>query len=324
MNAPEGKRISGLTPEAADLVEKYFARVHGALLVAAVGECEEALEDLRDHIVEELAASGGTPSDAQRMLADLGSPESLAAEYSDVSADDAPSRLSDVDSVRLHGRMLGMPYELRVPSSDRIASRWWDPLNPRIFVPRVFGLGWDINFGALAVKLHLVNPDDEDEPFATVPPRVISATLAVPTLMAAALVVIIASSWAGLPALLPAHWNIAGQADQFWNRGLALSFLAVMSLVPLLIAGSVHVRKRPALNRVAASAFATLFCTLALSQMLQTLQYVRGDRGSALTFVGLAAGLLLPFVMLVSVSRVGRAAEQRRDLGNTSKKGSVR
>jgi hypothetical protein len=326
MTAPEGRRTSGLTPEAADLVEKYFARVHGALLVAAVGECEEALEDLRDHVVEELAASGGTPDQAERLLDELGSPESLAAEYADVTtdSDSARPRLSEVDNVKLHGRVLGMPYELRVPNSERIASRMWNPLDPRIFVPRVFGLGWDINFGALAVKLHLVNPDDEDEPFAAVSPRLVTATLALPLLLAVAFVVLAAASWPGLPARLPVHWNVVGEADNFWGRGAAIAFLAAMALLPVAFAVSTHLRRRPALNRVAATAFATFLSVIAVSQLVQTLRYVGGDRGVAPTFVGLVLALVLPFALFVFLSRAGRSAEQRRDLEKTTKKGSVR
>jgi hypothetical protein len=37
------------------------------------------------------------------------------------------------------------------------------------------------------------------------------------------------------------------------------------------------------------------------------------------TFVGLALALVLPFVMLVILSHVGRAAEQRRDLSDPAR-----
>ncbi len=314
----------GLSPEAAALVETYFTRVHGALLLAAAGECEDAVDDLRTHILEQLADTSGTPADVTRALADLGAPEALAAEYADASSDDEPSqRLSDVDTVPLHGRLLKVPFELRVPSSDRIAQRWWNPLDPRIFVPRVFGIGWDINFGAVAVKLHLVRPDDEDEPFASVPPRIISATMLFPVVLGIVFVGLVAATWAGLPAMLPAHWNVGGEADSFWARGWAIGFLAVMSLAPVAAAASTHLRRRAPLNRVAASAAATFLGTIAFSQLIQTLLYAGGTKTMVPTFVGIAAAFLVPFAMLVSLSRVGRAEEQRRDLEATSKKGSV-
>jgi hypothetical protein len=318
MNVPEREPVTGLAPEAVRLVDTYFARVHGALLVNAASECEEAVDDLRAHILEALSDTAGTPADVTRVLAELGPPEALAAEYAEdtdgTDGEDGRRRLSDVDSVRLHGKILGMPYDVRVPSTDRIASRWWNPLDPRVLVPRVFGLGWDVNFGALAVKLHLVRPDDEDEPFAAAPRAIVAATLALPLLIAAALIVLVAATWPSLPAQLPSHWNMAGQPDQFWPRGGEVAFLGLMALVPAAVASWVHLRKRPALNRVAGSVFATFLGTIALSQFVQVLYFVAGDQSQAPTFVGLAFAFVVPFVMLVTLSRVGRAAEQRRDM----------
>jgi hypothetical protein len=323
MNAPEREPVTGLTPEAAALVDTYFARVHGALLVAAAGECEDAVDDLRAHIFEELADTAGTPADVTRVLAELGPPEALAAEYAEESEDEGPRRLSEVESVRLHGRLLGVPYDVRVPNSDRVASRLWNPLDPRIFVPRIFGLGWDINFGALAVKLHLVNPDDEDEPFAAVSAGVVAATMAIPLLIAVAFAVLVVTAWPTLPAQLPSHWNVLGQPDQFWERGVDVAFLALMALLPVAIAVRVHLRRRPALNRVAASVFATFLATIALSQFVQVLYFVAGDNSQLPTFVGLGLAFAVPLVMFVGLSRMGRAAEQRRDLDESTKKGRV-
>jgi hypothetical protein len=324
MSDAERRPSTGLTPEAAGLVETYFARVHGALLVAAVGECDEAIEDLRSHVYEQLAHGGGTPADVTLVLAELGPPEMLAAEYAgDVGDMGGERQQAAAERTRLHGTLLGMPYDVRVPSAGRIASRWWDPRDPRVFMPRVFGLGWDINFGALAVKVHLVRPDDEDEPFATVPRRVVTATMVVPSALALALLVLVAISWPTLPPSVPAHWDALMKADQFWDRGWLVAFLATMSLGPLALAASVHLRRRPALSRVAASAAATLMTTLALTQFIQAVRYVAGDQDIAPTFAGLVLALALPFLMLVILSRVGRAAEQRRDLENTTKKWSV-
>lgn len=323
MNAPEQKPAEGLSPEALEMIDTYFGRVHGALLVAAAGECEDAVDDLRDHVLEELTVGAGTAADVIRALAELGPPEVLAARYADEGPEDEPRRLSEVDSVRLHGKVLGMPYDVRVPNSDRIASRWWNPMDPRLFVPRVFGLGWGINFGALAVKVHLVRPDDEDEPFASVPGAVITATLILPSLVVAATLAMMAITWPVLPASVPSHWDVFGRPDQFWDRGWLVAFLTVMSVGPLAFAGIVQLRRRAALNRVAATAVATFMATLALSQFFQTTSYVHGDEGMVPTFAGIAVAILLPFVLLVVLSRIGRAVEQRRDLQKTTKKGSV-
>ncbi len=47
------------------------------------------------------------------------------------------------------GTIMGIPYDLRPPTIERIRERVWNPDNPRIVVPRVFGAGWTINLGRL-------------------------------------------------------------------------------------------------------------------------------------------------------------------------------
>ncbi len=40
------------------------------------------------------------------------------------------------------GTILGIPYDWRRPTVARAKSRWWNPDEPHLFVPRVFGIGW--------------------------------------------------------------------------------------------------------------------------------------------------------------------------------------
>jgi uncharacterized membrane protein len=47
------------------------------------------------------------------------------------------------------GTILGIPYDWRRPTVARAKSRLWNPADSRLFVPRVFGMGWDINFARL-------------------------------------------------------------------------------------------------------------------------------------------------------------------------------
>jgi uncharacterized membrane protein len=47
------------------------------------------------------------------------------------------------------GTLWGIPYDWRRPTVARAKSRLWNPDEPRLLVPRVFGLGWDINFARL-------------------------------------------------------------------------------------------------------------------------------------------------------------------------------
>jgi uncharacterized membrane protein len=48
-----------------------------------------------------------------------------------------------------HGQILYVPYDFRVPTLDRIRQRWWNPDDPRLLTPKVFGLGWAVNVGRL-------------------------------------------------------------------------------------------------------------------------------------------------------------------------------
>src|SRR3712207_6874653 len=48
---------------------------------------------------------------------------------------------------RWHGRILGVPYDFRAPTWRRAKRAWWAPHDRRVFTPRAFGLGWDVNLG---------------------------------------------------------------------------------------------------------------------------------------------------------------------------------
>lgn len=42
-----------------------------------------------------------------------------------------------------------IPYDLRVPTMERMREAYWAPENPRIFTPRPMGVGWAVNVGRL-------------------------------------------------------------------------------------------------------------------------------------------------------------------------------
>jgi hypothetical protein len=314
---------AGPTREAGALIDAYFARVHGALLLAAASGCEETVEDLRTHVLDELAGTSGSAADVQRVLAELGSPEELAALCAGAVADE-PTAAEEPGEERslLSGRVLGVPYELRVPTAERVVSRWWDPVNPRVFVQRVFGIGWDVNFGAVAVRLGLVRPDDEDAPFASVPPRYLSIALIVPLTLAAALVLLVALYQGALPAQVAVHYGITG-ADRFASKESALVIPVVMTLLGLLLVAYAWVRRRPPLVRVGAGALATLLAGISVSAYAQDVVTAHSASETSVLLPGLALSVLLTFGLLVTLSRIGRAVEVGRDLKKSSKKGSV-
>lgn len=47
------------------------------------------------------------------------------------------------------GKFLGVPYDWRRPTVARVKERWWNPGDPRLFTPKVYGWGWDVNLARL-------------------------------------------------------------------------------------------------------------------------------------------------------------------------------
>jgi hypothetical protein len=48
-----------------------------------------------------------------------------------------------------HGQVMGVPYDLRRPTWQRVQDSWWAPEDPRFVTPRVLGVGWSLNVGRI-------------------------------------------------------------------------------------------------------------------------------------------------------------------------------
>jgi len=55
------------------------------------------------------------------------------------------------------GLFLGIPYDWRAPTWARVRARWWNPDDPRVLTPKVFGWGFDLNLYRVARFLRLVS-----------------------------------------------------------------------------------------------------------------------------------------------------------------------
>lgn len=55
-----------------------------------------------------------------------------------------------------HGRALGVPYDFRLPTVERLRARFWNPDDERIIVPQVVGIGWTINVYQLKRRAQLL------------------------------------------------------------------------------------------------------------------------------------------------------------------------
>jgi hypothetical protein len=63
-----------------------------------------------------------------------------------------------------NGDVAGVPYDFRPPTPSRLRARWWNSSDHRLFVPKAFGVGWDINFHRLVyLAMHLGNSGSQDD-----------------------------------------------------------------------------------------------------------------------------------------------------------------
>jgi Family of unknown function (DUF5808) len=44
-----------------------------------------------------------------------------------------------------YGQIAAIPYDFRIPTVARIRATFWNKDTSRILLPKVFGIGWDIN-----------------------------------------------------------------------------------------------------------------------------------------------------------------------------------
>ena len=305
--------FSELSGDARGVLEEYLCDVDSALRPLDSDAAEATLEDVSTHALEALEPAA-TPDDVRTFVVRLGEPATYAASLRDAMAGGAPSVGADDSDPQ--GRILGMPYDLRLPTEGRVAARWWNPADPRVIMPKVFGMGWTVNFGAIAVRARLIEPDAEDVAFATTPDCALQAALLVPVGLAGVLLGSYLALRAHLPAALPTHWNAAGAADGYSGQTSAFAIVFALAALPSLAALVVVAMRRRRPTQAFAVAGAAFFAALAAAIWVLTLATVFGS--SATGWLPLVLLVLVPFVVafavLVILARAGRAAEQRRDL----------
>jgi hypothetical protein len=283
--------LDELNAEARAALDACLERVgHGV----EAGFREEVLDDLRAYFTDHLEP-GATPADVT----------ALAATVGEVAEADEPS----------HTRFVGVPIDLSPPTAERVAHTWWNPRDERIFVPRVFGLGWAVNIGAVAVKLGLIEPDAEDEPFESTPVTALRRGLVVPALLSVAVVAHYALRGRGLPDRLPNQADLAGRVGSWTSKPVAAVTDIAVAVVPT--AWAAVTVGRGGTGAQAAGSLATATGAAAVAAGLTLWRAAALDGRSRPWFGPALAGLLwLPSgAVLLALARAGRAAEQRRDLG---------
>lgn len=303
------KDLNGLSEASRDAAFEYLRSVEESLCAVDDESVAETIEALEAHLLEELDPDS-SPEEVRALTERLGLPDLQTVALCDV-LEDVPDPVSSAGV----GRALGVPYDVRIPSAERIALRWWNPSDRRVFVPRVFGIGWDLNFGRLAVALRLIEPDSEDEPFGQVGDHAFLAALAVPVALTAA----IAVSWvvlAGqLPLELPVHWDWRGDPDRFAPASWSFAMVFAIALAPTVWAAWSVAARRPALVRGASIGFAAFLSAVAAAVWTLTLMSGLGVPTAGWIFpVTILGALVVPFAVMTMLARAGRAAEWRRDM----------
>lgn len=290
-------------------IEEYIAAVRDALADVSPGPREDALAELEQLLREEAARNG-----ERAAIEAVGWPHAYARDIRSALAGEP------VDGPVPQGRLLGLPYDFRGVSTERLSERLWNPADPRVFMPRLFGVGWTINFGAIAVKLGLIRPDDAgDEAFARIPDFAVRIALIVPALLTAATLALVATSWSSLPAEVPVHWNATGVPDDWAAKPLALGLLLCLAVLPVIATYATVLRRGTGIRtRVFSAAALGLLSLLGLGIAIATIADADGGRAGAWIWLAIVGGLVLSFLMLYVPARLGMRAEWRETIGRSN------
>lgn len=117
-------------------------KLRGAARQQALNDLRDALREAADAVDDAIAAAGRAEDYAASLDEQFGTSEGAFK------------------------TILGMPNSLGRGIGRRMASTF-NPADERLFVPRIFGLGWAVNSGAVAVRLGWLRPDDVDDEILT-------------------------------------------------------------------------------------------------------------------------------------------------------------
>lgn len=288
------------------MIDAYLAEVRGHLTSLGASEREEALRELESLLRAQAERSGEALA-----VAAVGDAPTYAAGILEALRE---NDTADVDGSPVpQGTVLGMPYDFRGTSVDRISSRVWNPADPRIFMPRMFGVGWTINLGAIAVKLGLIRPDDvADESYDRIPTPLVTAVVALPAILSLVAVSVLLVAWPSLPAELPIHWGVSGQADDWAPRVLVIGLLLAFALLPPVFSYPKILRRgTPQRSRLLAAAGLGMAAILVLGIALVTIADANGGASGNWVLLVVFGMIAVPFLMLYVPLRAGLRAEWR-------------
>ena len=80
-----------------------------------------------------------------------------------------------------YGKVAGIvPYDFRIPTTEKFKESYWNPYERRVLTPEVFGVGWAINLYQLLENLGFIKQTDVSEESFLMPTQSIKDTLTHP------------------------------------------------------------------------------------------------------------------------------------------------
>lgn len=293
-------------------IDEYVAAVREALADVPAHEREEALAELESLLRTDAERRGEAAA-----IEALGWPRTYAKAI-------RMALTGDDEGPQPQGRVLGVPYDFRGATTQRLSERIWNPADPRIFMPRLFGVGWTVNFGALAVKLGLLRPDDAGEDaYERIPHAAVAGALTVPAVLAVGALALVAVSWASLPAEVPVHWGTTGAPDDWAPKPLAFGGLLALTVLPVAVTYTRILRRgATARTRVLSASALGLLAALGLGIVVLTIADAHGGASGLLVAPIILAAVALAFLLLYVPMRLGMRAEWRESLGRDEEGGA--
>lgn len=241
-----------------------------------------------------LAENGSLLAELTDLEAELGSPEQYAAA---IIAELEADVISPNDSRWV---IAGIPVDLSGLFRPEAYQRIFDPSDNRILLPRLFGLGWTVNLGAIAVKCGLIRADDLDaDVVAAIPPEVKQGLTVVPYALTTANLLLLVRHWRDLPEKVHSNWTLGGKP-----RG---NPSPKKLLIPFLIFNScgamIATRKR---TEPIGAAVGTALASITLGQTWAVINASRGkNRPGVAVIAGIAAGGIAAATMILLPIQTG-------------------
>ncbi len=223
-------------------------------------------------------------------LASFGDPKEFARSVIADNADDDGDDARDWYAPNVEG----------LKDSPEGRSHWWDPTDARILIPRSIGIGWDINLGAVAVRLGWLRPDDfDDDVVAAISPQVTRVVETLPHALAGSGVVL--AALVARADRVPTRISASGHIQKLGNAKVTAALYATGAIASAAFAAT----RKSAADRLITASVATGINAAVTSSLAEILVAAERGRGSAWFNVPKSLVVTAPLGMMVWAVKSG-------------------